>query len=111
MYLADFGFLNLPPGYPLPTHLRLRAFTANLPAFVVPAGGSVTFQLLRNGAPLPGFVITYGPGTTGVMRVKSRAHLKPKDTLDLLVTTAALGTAVQVSAMVSGSTGREGRGT
>jgi hypothetical protein len=109
-YLTDTGLGLLdpgvfPPSYPVAATRRLRNLATNL-FFTVATGQLIVIELLRNGTPVPGFVITYGPGETGVKAVTAGPTVfngaPVPDTFDLRVTTTNVSNdgAVNVSATV-----------
>lgn len=109
-YLADTGFgfsagpFFVAPNYPVAVaHSLVNMATNLLQGFVIPTGGSMVFELLRNGVPVPGFTITYGPGESGVKSVLAGPQAYAVgDTFDIQVTTsgAAISAGVDVSATV-----------
>jgi hypothetical protein len=108
-YLADHGsglggpsVLLTAQGYPVATTPNLRNLAVNLLGFTVPSSAQLIVELLKNGSPVPGFVVTYNPGETGVHFVAAGpVAFAPPDTFDLRVTTINLGgVVVNLSATV-----------
>jgi hypothetical protein len=77
-YLADTGSVAtgagpvaIAPSYPVAASRSLRNLAVNISTLVVPLGGSLLFELLQNGTPVPGFAIAYAPGETGIKTIVS----------------------------------------
>jgi hypothetical protein len=107
-YLADVGSQiaasTTPPSYPFLGSRQPRSLTVNLLGFTVPVGGLIVAELLNNGITVPGFVITYGPGQTGIQSVafNDKPYVK-NSTFDVKITTSGLFVAsVPLSATVQG---------
>jgi hypothetical protein len=98
-YLADVGvgfgsgtILFVAPSYPVAISRKLRNLAVNVLGLVVPQNGSILVELLQNGALVPGFAITYGPGETGVKTVVAGpTPYAIGVTFDVRVTTSGLG--------------------
>jgi hypothetical protein len=109
-FLADGGSAAAsptPPRYPLPNRFNARAMTCNLlDGFTPPVGGTLSCQLVKNGSVVPGFVLMYKPGQTGVQILKDKhVPFRAGDTLGLviIVTGVPAGKPVgMASALVSG---------
>lgn len=112
-YLSDNGFSIVPgpvvvaPNYPVARTLNLRNLATNVLIPVIPPTTFVfiIIELLKNGAPVPGFTITYGPGETGVKTVAAgpTPFVAGVDRFDLKISTnslAELERGVTVSATV-----------
>jgi hypothetical protein len=99
-YLTDFGRFTVPRGYPVAVSCEFHGLAVNLSRFVVPPGGLIIAQLLRNGSPVKDLVVTYSPGHTGVRRTHGHARYEAGDTFDLQVTTSSLGSDVELSATI-----------
>ena len=108
-FLEDFNggaFVgqNLRPRYPVAIDRNLRNMAANIGEFIVPQGGTITFELLMNNVVVPGFLIVYGSNDTGVKSVAAGPELflgfPVPDTLDLRVTQNNVGADVPVTATV-----------
>ena len=109
-YLEDFGIglglgagiITTEPSYPVAIARELQNLATNLLTFVVPPGGSILIELLKNGVAVPGFAISYGAGETGIKTLTAGpVAYAIGDTFDLRVTTAALfAIGVDVSATV-----------
>ena len=106
VFLADGGAAagsatTTPQNYPIgepTTAVRLSTFVD--PATPVAPGGTVTFQLYRNGANV-GTPIVYGPGTFGFASVVDPVPYAPGDTLDVgVVSTGAAAALLDVAATV-----------
>jgi hypothetical protein len=97
-YLTDFGvglgsgsMITTAPSYPVAVPHNLRNLSTNLLGAVVPVGGSILVELLKNGIPVPGFTITYGPGENGVKSVVAGpVAFAIGDRFDIRVTASAL---------------------
>jgi len=112
-YLADTNVNSVllspfPASYPVAVTHSLRNLATNL-LFQVPQGeGPIVIQLLKNGIPVLGFTITYGPGESGVKAVLAGPEVfvggpPTPDVFDLQVTTTnitSVGSAVNLSATV-----------
>jgi len=97
-FLADAGVglggppIVFAPSYPDAVPRNLRNLAVNVLGYIVPSGGSILVELLKNGAAVPGFSVTYGPGTTGVLTATTAPVLFAiGDTFDLRVTATGLG--------------------
>lgn len=110
-YLADAGFddsdpdltTSKAPSYPVAVAHSLVNLATNISLSpVIPGGGSVTIKLLKNGSPVAGFSITYGPGQSGVMSaVAGPAAYAIGDTFDVeVISTDITAPLVDVSATV-----------
>lgn len=112
-YLEDWGIgvgvgaiISTAPRYPVAVAHNLRNMATNLlPGFVtpiIPLGGAILIELLRNGVPVPGFSITYGPGESGVKSVLAGpAAFAIGDTFDMRATVSGtVAVDVDVSATV-----------
>ena len=109
-FLEDWGsgasaglFISLAPSYPVAVAHNLRNMATNLlQGFIVPLGGSIVVELLQNGVPVPGFVITYADGESGVKTVVAGpVAFAIGDTFDLRVTTVGLAAvSVDMSATI-----------
>ena len=114
-YLADPGFAPfvdspnfLPLGYPVAIPHSLRNLAVNIFDFVVPPGGQIVVELVKNiaSAPVTVFAIVLNPGATGVNKVPTApAPFAFGDTFDLQVTAVNLGT--EVFALMSATIGVE----
>jgi hypothetical protein len=108
-YLADNGpqvpAPTTPPSYPFLGSRVPISLTVNLLGFIVPAGGSIIAELLNNGSLIPGFVVAYSAGQTGIRSVAFQD--KPfvtNSTFDVRITTSGLFVAgVGLSATVQGA--------
>jgi hypothetical protein len=97
-FLADTGIsfaiqsVFTAPNYPVAHAFDARNLATNiLQGSVVPVGGSIVFELLRNGVLVPGFSITYGPGEGGIKTVEAGpAAYAIGDTFDLRATSSGL---------------------
>lgn len=97
-YLPDAGFSAVvdpvitPIDYPTAVHRHLRNLAANILDFVVAPNGSIKIELLQNGIPVPGFVVTYVSGSPAIQVVAAGpVSFDVEDEFDLRVTTALLG--------------------
>lgn len=109
-FLEDFGtglgagsIISLAPDYPVAIPRTFVNMATNLLlGFTVPIGGSIIFELLRNGAPVPGFTITYGAGQTGIQAIAAGpVTFAIGDTFDVRVTVSGTITLpVNVSATI-----------
>jgi len=108
-FLTDGGATtaasSTPPRYPLTEKFKVRVLTCNLlDGATPPPGGSCVCQLVKNGALVPGFAVTYEPGQTGVSVLLSKRGktFRPGDTLGLaMIATGFSGSVGSVSAMLS----------
>lgn len=104
-FLADSG-IGLasngdPLNYPDAIARSLRNLATNLPFFTVPLGGSMVIELLQNGVPVPGFVVTYAVGETGIKTVAAGpAAFAIGDTFAVRVTSSGFVPATVVLATV-----------
>ena len=93
------------PRYPLPEKFKARFLTCNLlDGATPPPGGSLICQLVKNGVPVPDFLIAYAPGQTGVaiFLLEKGKTFNPGDTLGLaMIATGFSGSVGAVSAMLS----------
>ena len=112
-FLEDYGAgvasfqgvtpVSLAPSYPIAVARNLRNMATNLLlGFVVPDGGQIVIELLQNGVSVPGFVITYTGGETGIKSVLAGpAAFAIGDTFDLRVSvTGGVVDTVDLSATV-----------
>ena len=108
-FLEDFngdGFIGfvLRPRYPVAIDRTFRNMATNIGTFVVPDGGTITFELLKDGSAVLGFLIVYGEGETGVKSVAAGPALflgfPLPNTFDVRVTMDGVGTDVPVSATI-----------
>lgn len=111
-YLADglagglsvVDVLSVAPDYPLPASRSFSSLAINLRGSIIVAATTITFDLLRNGIPVPGFQIVYsGAGTaTGIQIVNpALANFVAGDTLNLRATTdGLLAIPISVSAVL-----------
>jgi len=89
-FLADANannsfFVN----YPVAVTHSLRNLATNLLYTILPNEGTIVIDLLKNGIPVPGFSITYGPGETGIKQVLAGPEIfveGPPTTFDLRIT-------------------------
>ncbi len=91
------------PAYPVAVAHDFRNMATNLFfGLVVPTGGLIVIELLRNGAAVPGFIITYGSGESGVKSVLAGpAAFAIRDTFDIRVTTSGtIAAPVDISATI-----------
>jgi len=80
----------------------LRNLAANIGGFVVPAG-TITFEVLVNGAPVAGYALTYAVGESGVKSLTfGPVALAADDTVALAVAPVGVGfsSAIPVSAVL-----------
>jgi hypothetical protein len=109
-FLADFGIglgaagiLSTAPSYPLATQHDVRNMAVRvLNGIVGTPGGAVTFELLRNGSPVPGFVAVF---TVGGPVGNQLIHAGPVSfaegsRLDLRATATGVTAPVNVSASI-----------
>lgn len=109
-YLPDSGFASGQPeavaiAYPAAISRTLQNLSINVVQALV--AGSVTVQLLRNGAPVLGFSAVYtsaDPAGVPITTLTAPEPFNPGDTFDLLVTTTP-GTGVQGGIRISASVG------
>jgi hypothetical protein len=111
-FLADTGIgfggsiITVAPSYPVAVEHNLRNMATNLLAgFVVPDGGLIVIDLLKNGVAVPGFQITYGPGEGGLDGRKSvlagPVTFAIGDTFDVRVTTSgSVAVTLEMSATI-----------
>lgn len=110
-FLADpgvgLGILPLiaAPGYPVAIARSLRNMAVNFTSTGLQPSplATVTVELLRLGVPVPGFVITYAPGTGGIQSVVAGPEpFAIEDTFDVRVTTSGFagGSVINVSATI-----------
>jgi len=67
---ASGGIVVVAPSYPDAVVRNLRNMAVNVTGSVVPANGSILVELIdQTMSAVPGFVIAYGPGETGVKTV------------------------------------------
>lgn len=91
-YLADVGIGTVGPSatpvaYPVAVAHSLRSLSVNMFGFVVTPGGSIVFEVLLNGVPVPAFSVAYGPGPAGILSVTTLPiPYAIGDTFDLRVT-------------------------
>jgi hypothetical protein len=91
-YLADTGIgivgpSATPVAYPVAIARSLRSLAVNMFGFVVNPGGSIVFEVLQNGVPVPALSVAYGPGPAGILTVTSLPiPYAIGDTFDLRVT-------------------------
>jgi hypothetical protein len=109
-FLADWGanLLALPITAPMSYPVAIQRTVQNMSVNVLDAsiigdpGGTIVFNLLQNGVPVPGFSITYlVGGPTGVQTVVAGpVTFLPGDTLDLRATAASVNQTLDVSATI-----------
>jgi hypothetical protein len=110
-YLADSGvgvgtvpFITVAPAYPVAIARSLVNFATNvLGTVIIPPSGSIVIELLKNGVPVPGFSISYGPlgPTSGIKTVAAGpVAFAIGDTFDVRVTTTDIAAGIDVSATV-----------
>jgi hypothetical protein len=109
-FLADTGnFPGAAPvtvalNYPVPFAFEVGSFASNVKtALTVPLGGSILFQLRKNGVVVA--TITYGPGDTNGIKTTTFSPVlyAVGDTLDVAIVTTpgiVLTGAIDVSAMI-----------
>jgi hypothetical protein len=96
-YLADAGvgvgtvpIITTAPSYPVAIPHNLQNLSTNV-QFTLSAGLTLVIQLLKNGAPVAGFLTTYGAGDSGIKSVATaEVPFAIGDTLDLRVTTTGV---------------------
>lgn len=109
-FLADWGVglgigsvISTAPAYPLAVQHDVRNLAVRvLGAIVGLPGGTIVFELLRNGVPVPGFSITFtvgGPVGNQVVIVGPVTFFIG-DRLDLQATATGITAAVDVSATI-----------
>lgn len=109
-YLADTGFQSGQPetvaiAYPTAILRTLQNLSINVAQAIL--AGSVTVQLLRNGAPVLGFTAVYtsaDPPGIPITTLTAPEPFNPGDTFDLLVTVTP-GTGIQAGIFVSATVG------
>lgn len=109
-FLADWGANLLAPAiatpmsYPVAIQRTVQNMSVNVldGAILGDPGGTVVFNLLKNGAPVAGFSITFlVGGPTGVQTaVAGPVTFLPGDTLDLRATATSVIQEINVSATV-----------
>ena len=108
-FLADTGFGPAGPtpinalNYPVAVVHSLRNLATNiLINTIAPPTGTISIRLLQDGAPVPGFLINYGVGESGIKVVLAGPVEYPiGSTFDLEVTTSGFAaTGIVVTATV-----------
>lgn len=86
-FLADTGdgpTSAMPHAYPVPTPFKTGTMSATI-FTAIPPGGSLTIQCVKNGVPVPGFLITFNAGEIGTKSVTMPTSFDEGDTIGLVV--------------------------
>lgn len=106
-YLADTGVgvgdvsvITVAPDYPVAIVRNLVNLATNV-LEAISINGTLTIELLKNGVAVPGFVITYTGGQSGIKTVTAGpVAFAIGDTFDLRLTASFLAVGVDVTATV-----------